>query len=174
MRQDSTFWSLRQMLNWERGEKLLAVIHFIHFLRILQKLSNILQPSRWNWTTKVWFFLQMEDNWWKFLSQLLLTSYFFLVCLNWKLLSAPYIIPPCIDLRKKVLSLAYKSCEHLCSAALRFYVMYVGWVIFSIVAKVQIWLLRRVSNDSYWSNIFKCWSWPFLEKQTFMIFFVLL
>ena len=40
------------------------------------------------------FLLQMEDNWWKYLSQLLLTSYFSLVFLNEKLLSAPYIIPP--------------------------------------------------------------------------------
>ena len=39
------------MLYWLRGEKLLAVVHF--FLRILQKLSNILHPSRQNWTTEV-------------------------------------------------------------------------------------------------------------------------
>ena len=51
----STFWSLRQMVNWVRGEKLLAVVHFIYFLRILQKLS-FQHPSRQNWTTKVWFF----------------------------------------------------------------------------------------------------------------------
>ena len=70
------------MLYWLRGEKLLAVVHFIYFLRILQKLSNILLPSRQNWTTEVCFFLQKEDNSWKYLSQLLLTSYFILVCLN--------------------------------------------------------------------------------------------
>ena len=77
------------MLYWVRGEKLLAVVHFIYFLRILQKLSNILHPSRQNWTTEVCFFLQKEDNSWKYLSQLLLTSYFILVCLNenyWRLL----------------------------------------------------------------------------------------
>ena len=77
------------MLYWLRGEKLLAVVHFIYFLRILQKLSNILHPSRQNWTTEVCFFLQKEDNSWKYLSQLLLTSYFILVCLNenyWRLL----------------------------------------------------------------------------------------
>ena len=77
------------MLYWVRGEKLLAVVHFICFLRILQKLSNILHPSRQNWTTEVCFFLQKEDNSWKYLSQLLLTSYLILVCLNenyWRLL----------------------------------------------------------------------------------------
>ena len=83
--QDSTFWSLRQMLYyWVRCEKLLAVQHFIFFLQILQKLSNILHPSRQNWTTEVCFFLQKENNSWKYLSQLLLTSYFILVCLNEK------------------------------------------------------------------------------------------
>ena len=81
IRQDLTFWSLRQMLNWVRGKKLLAVLHFIYFLRILQKLSKILLPSRQNWTTKVWFFLQKKDNWRKYLSQQVL-SYFILVCLN--------------------------------------------------------------------------------------------
>ena len=68
---------------------MLAVPHFICFLRIVQKLSNILHPSRQNWTTKVCFFLQKEDNSWKYLSQLLLISYFLLVCLNenyWRLL----------------------------------------------------------------------------------------
>ena len=70
------------MLNWVRGEKLLAVVHFIYFLRILQQISNILLPSRQNWTTEVWLFLQKPDNWWKYLSQLVLTSYFILVCLN--------------------------------------------------------------------------------------------
>ena len=89
IRQDSTFWSLKQMFYWVRGEKLLAVPHFIFFLRILQKLSNILHPSRQNWTTEVCFFLQKDDNSWKYLSQLLLTSCFILVCLNenfWRLL----------------------------------------------------------------------------------------
>ena len=56
IRQDSTFWSLSQMLYWVRCEKLLAVQHFIFFLRILQKLSNILHPSRQNWTTEICFF----------------------------------------------------------------------------------------------------------------------
>ena len=46
IRQDSTLWSLRQMLKLVRGEKLLAVVHFIFFLRILQKLYKILHPSR--------------------------------------------------------------------------------------------------------------------------------
>ena len=36
------------------------------------------------WTTEVCFFLQKEDNSWTYLSQLLLTSYFILVCLNEK------------------------------------------------------------------------------------------
>ena len=53
-------------------------------LIILQKLSNILHPSRQNWTTEVCFFLQKENNSWKYLSQFLLTSYFILVCLNEK------------------------------------------------------------------------------------------
>ena len=74
------------MLYLVRGEKLLAVVHFIYFLRILQKLSNILHPSRQNWTTEVCFFLQKEDNSWTYLSQLLLTSY--------KLLATPFIIIP--------------------------------------------------------------------------------
>ena len=94
IRQDSTFWSSRQMLNLVRIEKLLDVVDFINFLRILQNLSNILHPSRQNWTTKVWFFCK-----WKIIDEnihLLLTSYFFLVCLNGKLLSVPYIIPPCL------------------------------------------------------------------------------
>ena len=72
------------MLYWVRGDKLLAVVHFIYFLRILQKLSNILHPSRQNWTTEVCFLLQKEDNSWKYMSQLLLSSYFILVCLNEK------------------------------------------------------------------------------------------
>ena len=74
------------MLYWVRCEKLLDVQYFIFFLRILQKLSNILHPSRQNWTTEVCFFLQKEDNSWKYLSQLLLTSY--------KLLATPFIIIP--------------------------------------------------------------------------------
>ena len=61
---------------------MLAVVHFIYFSRILQKLSKILLPSRQNWTKEVWFFLQNEDNWWKYLSQLVLSSYFAMVCLN--------------------------------------------------------------------------------------------
>ena len=77
---------------------MLAGPHIIDFLRILQKLSNILHPSRQNWTTDLCYFLQKEDNSCKYLSQLLLTSYFFfltyLVCLNGKFLSVPYILPP--------------------------------------------------------------------------------
>ena len=37
---------------WE----LLAVPHYIYFLRILQKLFNLLHPSRQNWISKVCFF----------------------------------------------------------------------------------------------------------------------
>ena len=75
IRQDSTFWSLRQILDWIRGERLLTVVHSIDFLRILQKVSNIEQP-------RSHFLLQKEDNWWKYLSQLLLTSYFWSVSME--------------------------------------------------------------------------------------------
>ena len=61
IRQDSRFWSLRQMLYKVRDETMLAVVHFIYFLRILQKSSNILLSSRQNWTTKVFYFLQKKD-----------------------------------------------------------------------------------------------------------------
>ena len=63
---------------------------FYFFLRILQKLSNILHPSRQNWTIEVCFFMQKENNSWKYLSQLLLTSYFILVFLNEKMVYSFY------------------------------------------------------------------------------------
>ena len=94
IRQDLTFWSLRQMLYLLRGEKLLAVVYFIFFLRIMQKLSNILHPSRQNWTTEVCIFLQKEDNSLKYLSQLLSHLLLYPGLSQWKLLSTPYIIPP--------------------------------------------------------------------------------
>ena len=50
---------------------MLAAVYFIFFLRIMQKLSNILHPSRQNRTTEVCIFLQKEDNSLKYLSQLL-------------------------------------------------------------------------------------------------------
>ena len=57
-------------------------------LIILQKLSNILHPSRQNWTTEVCFFLQNENN--STPSHLLLYP-----CLSqWKKWSTPYVIPP--------------------------------------------------------------------------------
>ena len=55
------------MLYWVRGEKLLAVVHPIYFLRILQKLSNIWHPSRQNSTTEVCFFCKkkiIHENIW--------------------------------------------------------------------------------------------------------------
>ena len=73
---------------------MLAVVLFIYFLRILQKLSNTLHPSRQNWTTEVCFFCKMKINSWNYLSQLLLTSYFILVLSQWKKRSTPYIILP--------------------------------------------------------------------------------
>ena len=94
IRQDSTFWSLRQLLYLLRGEKFLAVVHFIYFLRIMQKLSNILHPSRQNWTTEDWFFLQKEVNSIKYLSQLLSHLLLYPGLSQWKLLSSPYIIHP--------------------------------------------------------------------------------
>ena len=94
IRQDSIFWSLRQMLYLLRVEKFLAVVHFIYFLRIMQKLSNILHPSRQNWTTEDWFFLQKEVNSIKYLSQLLSHLLLYPGLSQWKLLSSPYIIPP--------------------------------------------------------------------------------
>ena len=89
--QDSTFWSLRQLLYLLRGEKFLAVVHFIYFLRIMQKLSNILHPSRQNWTTEDWFFLQKEVNSIKYLSQLLSHLLLYPGLSQWKLLSTPCI-----------------------------------------------------------------------------------
>ena len=94
IRQDSIFWSLRQMLYLLRVEKFLAVVHFIYFLRIMQKLSNILHPSRQNWTTEDWFFLQKEVNSIKYLSQLLSHLLLYPGLSQSKLLSSPYIIPP--------------------------------------------------------------------------------
>ena len=73
---------------------MLAVIYFIFFLRIMQKLSNILHPSRQNWTTEVCIFLQKEDNSLKYLSQLLSHLLLYPGLSQWKLLSTPYIIPP--------------------------------------------------------------------------------
>ena len=60
----------------------------------MQKLSNILHPSRQNWTTEDWFFLQKEVNSIKYLSQLLSHLLLYPGLSQWKLLSSPYIIPP--------------------------------------------------------------------------------
>ena len=72
---------------------MLAGPHIIDFLRILQKLSNILHPSRQNWKTEVCFFCKrkiIHENIW--------ANYFSFLTLSWsqwKLLVTPYIIPPC-------------------------------------------------------------------------------
>ena len=54
-----------------------------------RNFQEILNQSRQNLTTEILFFLKKEDYSWKYLSHLLLTSYFILVCLNenyWQLL----------------------------------------------------------------------------------------
>ena len=66
------------MLNWVKGDKLLAVVHFIYFWRILQKLSKILHPSRQNWTTEVCFFCKR-----KLIHENIRATYFSPLTLSW-------------------------------------------------------------------------------------------
>ena len=75
---------------WTWNVYLIWLIHF-EFCRNFPTYCNLADKIE---QLKSDFFLKMEDNWWKYLSQLFLTSYFFLVCLNGNLLSVPYIIPP--------------------------------------------------------------------------------
>ena len=67
IKQDSIFWSLRQTF---------------------QKLSNILHPSRQNWTTKVWFFFCK----WKIIDENIWANYFSPLTFSWSVSMENYCL----------------------------------------------------------------------------------
>ena len=86
------------------------LIYFLEFYFLVQKkpdFSCSILSARMQYVGK---FLQKKDNSWKYLSQLLLTSYFILVCLNekyWRLLILFLYDLDIIVLAKIMLSLVF-------------------------------------------------------------------